>query len=89
MRQPLPEGTEEPPDEDGPLAEQLHWIEFAMVDEEGAPYPRERYEATLPDGSIRRGRLSAEGIVRFEGIREGGNVELTFPDLDMDAWEPR
>lgn len=63
------------------------WIEIELVDEEGAPVPGEKYEITLPDGSVKTGTLGAIGFARVERI-DPGNCKVTFPNLDKDAWEP-
>lgn len=57
-----------------------------VVDEAGQPVAGERYEVTLPDGRVASGTLDQNGSVRIEGI-EPGQVQITFPDRDMDAWE--
>jgi len=63
------------------------WIEIELVDEDGAPVPGEKYEITLPDGSVKTGTLDAVGIARVERI-DPGSCKVTFPNLDKDAWEP-
>lgn len=62
------------------------WIEIEMVDENGQPVPGERYQITLPDGSVASGTLDEKGLARVEGI-EPGTCQVTFSDLDEDAWE--
>jgi hypothetical protein len=64
----------------------LVWIEIELVDEENGPVPGERYRIELSNGSIREGSLDSEGRARCEGIPRG-NCNITFPDLDKDAWE--
>jgi hypothetical protein len=72
-----------PTDED---KEEKSWIEIEMVDEEDAPVPGEKYKITLPDGKVAQGTLDSEGFARVEGI-EPGTCQITFPNLDKDAWE--
>jgi hypothetical protein len=63
------------------------WIEIELVDEEGNPVPGERYKITLPDGkTVSEGTLDANGRARVEGI-DPGTCQISFPDLDKDAWE--
>ncbi|GBC93877.1 hypothetical protein HRbin15_02379 [bacterium HR15] len=63
------------------------WIEIELVDEQGNPVPNERYRLKLPDGSIREGRLDANGRARVDGI-EPGTALVCFPDLDASEWRP-
>jgi type VI secretion system secreted protein VgrG len=66
--------------------ESTSWIEIELVDEEDNPVPGERYQITLPDGSVARGTLDENGFARIDGI-EPGTCQVTFPDFDQDAWE--
>ena len=63
------------------------WVEFELVGEDGEPVPGVRYEVTLPDGTVREGRLNYRGLARFDGIEQPGQCSISFPDLDQDAWE--
>jgi type VI secretion system secreted protein VgrG len=63
------------------------WIEIELIDEEDEPVPGEKYEITLPDGSVSAGTLDADGFARVDGI-DPGSCEVTFPELDKEAWEP-
>ncbi len=63
------------------------WIEIELVGEDDKPIPGEKYEITLPDGSVASGTLDADGLARVEGF-EPGQCKVSFPDLDQDAWEP-
>ncbi|MFH1746449.1 MAG: type VI secretion system tip protein TssI/VgrG [Planctomycetota bacterium] len=62
------------------------WVEIEMVDDAGQPWPNEYYEATLPDGKIRKGRLDKEGRARIP-LPEPVDVQISFPRLDAEAWE--
>lgn len=66
--------------------EKTSWIEIELVDEEGSPVPGEAYKVTLPDGSVNSGTLDEKGFCRIEGI-DPGTCQITFPNLDKDAWE--
>ena len=65
-----------------------HWVEIAMVDQEGNPAAGQNYEIKLPDGSIVTGSLDERGLVRIEGI-DPGNCKIRFPTLDKTAWKRR
>ena len=66
--------------------EEKSWIEIELVDEEDNPVPGERYRITLPDESVAQGTLDEKGFARVEGI-DPGTCQITFPELDKDAWE--
>lgn len=63
------------------------WIEIELVGEDDAPIPDVRYALKLPGGKVMEGALDAKGTARVEGI-PGGVCEVSFPDLDKDAWVP-
>lgn len=65
-----------------------HWVEIAMVDEEGNPAAGQSYEITLPDGSIVTGSLDGNGAARIQGI-DPGNCKIRFPSLDKTSWNRR
>lgn len=62
------------------------WIEIELIDEGDKPVPGEPYKVTLPDDSIREGKLDAKGQARIEKIREG-TCKVTFPNLDRAVWK--
>lgn len=62
-----------------------HWIEFVLVDYDGAPVPGQLYKIRLPDHSVRTGRTDAEGRVRFDAIT-AGQAAISFVDLDGRDW---
>jgi len=64
------------------------WVEIQMVDEAGVPVQGEQFKVTLPDGSEVEGQLDTGGLVRLEGI-DPGTCQITFPNLDKNAWEPQ
>jgi len=64
------------------------WIEIELVDEEDEPIPGEKYEVTLPDGSVAQGTLDEKGFARVEGFETGDKpCKVCFPNLDKDAWK--
>lgn len=62
------------------------WIEIELVDPNGKPAANERYKLTLPDGSVKWGRLDNEGKARVERLQPG-NCQVTFPDRDEQVWD--
>jgi hypothetical protein len=62
------------------------WIEIELVDNSGQPVPNERYKLTLPDGSVKWGRLDGQGKARVERLQPG-NCQVTFPDRDQQVWD--
>ena len=43
---------------------------------------------SIRDGSAIEGTLGRNGRARHEGIARG-NCQITFPDMDAEAWEAR
>jgi type VI secretion system secreted protein VgrG len=66
--------------------EKKSWIEIELVDEEGKPMAGESYQVTLPDGSVESGTLDEKGFAHVGNI-DPGNCQVTFPNLDKEAWE--
>jgi hypothetical protein len=64
-----------------------HWIEIKLETEDGDPVPWEEYRIQLPDGEIATGCLDKSGRARVDGIPEAGTCQVTFPNLDRDAWD--
>ena len=75
-----------PPQTDEEKEQKHSWIEIELVDEEGKPVPGEAFKVTLSDGSVYPGTLNEKGFYRIEGI-EPGTCQITFPNLDKDAWK--
>ncbi len=65
-----------------------HWVEVQLLDDAGQPIPSESVRVTLPDGSVSDGTTDEKGLYRVENI-DPGNCDITFPNLDKDAWEPK
>ena len=68
------------------IAKKQHWVEIELVGEDDRPIPWQPYEITLPGGSRLSGFLDAKGKARVESL-EGGSCTISFPELDMDAWD--
>ncbi len=65
---------------------QTSWIEIELVDEAGKPVPGEKYSIKLPDGRTESGTLDGKGFARVAPI-DPGTCDVSFPDLDKDAWK--
>jgi hypothetical protein len=66
--------------------EKTSWVEIELVGEDDMPIAGEKYEITLPDGRVAKGTTDQNGVARIEGI-DPGTCQVTFPNLDKDAWE--
>jgi len=79
------------PPSDEEVTEEMHWIEielFEVVNKKEIPVPGEKYKITLPDGkTVAESTLDNNGFARVDGIKDPGNCQITFPDLDKGAWE--
>ena len=64
-----------------------HWIEIELVDEQDNPVPGEQYRINHPDGVEAYGYLDSKGFARITGIQSPGSCQITFPELDQEAWE--
>jgi hypothetical protein len=64
------------------------WIEIQLVYESnGKPVAGVAYEVTLPDGeTIAGGSTDENGVGRVEHI-DPGSCQISFPNLDKEAWE--
>jgi type VI secretion system secreted protein VgrG len=77
------DSLENPPDEPA-----KHWIAIKLTDADGVPVAGEKYQVTLPDGSVSAGTLDANGKARIDGISKAGECQITFPGLPGQSWEP-
>ena len=68
--------------------EKTHWVEVQLLDDAGQPITSEAVEVITPDGSVSTGTTDEKGVYRIEHI-DPGNCQVTFPNLDKDAWEPK
>jgi hypothetical protein len=76
---PAPAKKEEKPQE-------KTWVEIVLVDMEGKPVPGVRYRVKLPGGEVKEGLLNSYGQAGFYEL-DPGSCQVTFPDLDAEAWE--
>jgi hypothetical protein len=78
---------QKPADEPAPASADARptktWITVRLLDDADPPRPvaNARYRITLPDDTVREGRLDAHGVAHFEGL-DPGMCEVTFPDFD-------
>ena len=63
------------------------WIEVQLIGEDDQPVPSVKYAIAIPGGTMKSGTLDDKGKVRIEGI-PAGTCQVSFPDLDQDAWTP-
>jgi type VI secretion system secreted protein VgrG len=75
-----------PPTTEEEEQEKSAWIEIEMVDEADEPVPGVVYRITLPDGTVADGTLDEKGSAKVVGIVPG-TCQVSFPDLDQEAWE--
>ena len=75
-----------PPQTEEEKERKKSWIEIELVGEDKKPIPGERYEITVPDGTVASGTLDEKGFARVDGI-EPGTCQVCFPELDKEAWE--
>lgn len=69
-----------------PAPRKTSWIEIYLRDADGQPVPGEKYRIEMPDGSVEEGNLDGFGHAEYYGINPG-TCQVSFPDLDADAWE--
>jgi type VI secretion system secreted protein VgrG len=67
--------------------DKTHWVEIMLVDDAGQPMAGESFEIKLPDGTVATGTTDEKGKGRVDHI-DPGSADISFPDLDKDAWEP-
>lgn len=63
-----------------------HWITVELVGENGEPIPNEAVTVTDPGGDDHEGETDSSGRFTVTGIPEG-DCQVTFPELDKEAWE--
>lgn len=72
-------------EEDETEEEEESYIDIELTDEEGNPVPGERYRVTDSEGEVHEGSLDTNGKAHV--IVPPGENQVTFPNLDDDAWD--
>jgi type VI secretion system secreted protein VgrG len=67
--------------------DKTHWIEVLLVDDAGAPVSGESVDIKCPDGSVATRCTDEKGLARVDYL-DAGSCDITFTNLDKDAWEP-
>ncbi len=62
------------------------WIEVELVGEDDKPITGELVQIAVPDGRVYRSSTDHLGLVRVQGFQPG-SCQITFPNLDQEAWE--
>lgn len=66
--------------------DKTHYVEIELVDEAGQPVIGEAVRVTLADGeTVAQGATDEKGLFKVTNL-DPGNVQITFPDLDDQAW---
>ena len=79
----LPDRAKEPEEKREELGD---FVEIELVDDEGKPVAGARYRVTGPDGSVKEGKLDADGRARVEKLKPG-LCRVSFPELDSGSWD--
>jgi len=66
--------------------DKTHWIEVELVDDAGQPVTGQTFEIKLPDGTYYTGTTDEKGKGKVTKI-DPGSCDISFPDLDQDAWD--
>ncbi|WP_267146708.1 type VI secretion system Vgr family protein, partial [Pyxidicoccus xibeiensis] len=56
-------------------------VEFSLKDPKGKPLANQKFELTLPDGTVKKGTLDGSGKAKLEDM-PAGQFQLTFPELE-------
>jgi hypothetical protein len=70
-----------------PASQPDYWLEIRLQDPDGNLVPHEEYVVTLSDGSTVRGYLDDQGWARFAPLADGGDCQVSFPNIDSEAWQ--
>ncbi|HTJ42309.1 MAG TPA: phage baseplate assembly protein V [Kofleriaceae bacterium] len=81
--EPAPSSQDDPGQmNDPPPTIDEHTLEVQVVDSIGNPVPNVYYELALPDGTKKTGTTASDGFIRVSGLKQKGDAQLTFPDID-------
>lgn len=72
--------------EPGPEAEGPHWIESQVVDSAGNPITEINFELTDPDGSIEKGTLSQNGVIKRGGFESDSDYTVKLFLVSNAKW---
>ena len=61
------------------------WIAIELIGEDEQPIPGVAYAVTLPGGTVKEGKLDAQGSAVFMEVPPGV-CKVSFPELDQEAW---
>jgi hypothetical protein len=61
------------------------WIEIQLLDFNDKPLAGHPYELELPDGTVRKGTVNAEGLARVTGI-DPGQCKLTWKRQTVETY---
>ncbi len=64
-----------------------HWVEIVLIGEDDSLVAWEQYSVKAPGLDRADGLLDSDGFTRV-GLPTGADVEVSFPRLDREAWEP-
>lgn len=70
-----------------PVDETLHWVEVQLIGEDDEAISGARCKIVLPNGRAIIRTTDRFGLVRIDGVEDAGSCEISFPDLDSEAWE--
>jgi type VI secretion system secreted protein VgrG len=85
--EPVDPHTNDPETTDPDTPPKTSWIEVQLIDDESNPVAGARYTVTMSDGTVWDSSTDDKGVGRVDGI-DPGSCDISFPDLDQDAWEP-
>lgn len=72
-------------EESEPTEQKTSWIEMELRDDEGNPVAFERCRIKTTDGRVIERSTGEDGVLHIHGIKPG-DCEITFPNLDKEAW---
>ena len=85
-----PGTPQEAPDQEEPAATEASektWIEIQLLDEADQPVARERFLIRRPDGIVvSQGYTDEQGLARADNL-DPGTYQVSFTNLDEEAWE--
>lgn len=83
----LPAHGVESSESSGLIDKAQHWIEVQLIGEDDEAISGARCQIVLPNGQTIVRTTDRFGLVRIDGVEEAGDCEISFLDLDTEAWE--